>query len=187
MSVPESVTSAFDCVLHAWSAHEAELKGFLLRQGADADSADDLLQEVFLKAMRQGRGFCVLDNPRAWLFQVARNAVVDAARARRPSAELHENIPAPTADVRAAVDELDACVGRNLQALDAADRDIVQACDLDGLTVRAYAERQGLGLAAAKSRLLRARQRLRAALVANCGVAFGADGQVCCHVPPDPR
>jgi RNA polymerase sigma-70 factor, ECF subfamily len=30
--------------------------------------------------MRQGEGFCTLDKPRAWLFQVARNALVDRAR-----------------------------------------------------------------------------------------------------------
>ena len=85
---PDTAQAAFDCVLRAWAAHEAELKGYLARQTADVDTADDLLQEVFLKAIRQGRDFCTLDNARAWLFQVARNALVDLARAKRPHAEL---------------------------------------------------------------------------------------------------
>lgn len=34
--------------------------------------------------MRQGQGFCMPDNPRAWLFQAARNAVVDRFRPRTP-------------------------------------------------------------------------------------------------------
>ena len=175
---------AFDCVLRAWRAHEAELQAFLARHARDADAAQDLLQEVFVKALRQGRGFCELEQPRAWLFRVARNALVDAARLQRPSVALADELPAPAADERAPVDALDACIARNLPWLADEDRDIVQRCDLDGQTVRAYAEARGLSLAAAKARLLRARKRLRDLLVARCGVHFDADGSVCCHDGP---
>jgi RNA polymerase sigma-70 factor (ECF subfamily) len=177
--------SGFDCVLRAWQAHEAELLGFLAHHASDADAAQDLLQEVFVKALRQGGGFCALDNPRAWLVQVARNALVDAGRLRRPSTELSDELPAPQAEERAPVEALDACIGRNLPLLGEDDRDIVQRCDLDGLTVRAYAESAGLSLPAAKARLLRARKRLRDALVEHCGVRFDPDGSVCCHAGPD--
>ncbi len=185
-AVPDAGSAAFSCVLRAWSAHEAELRGYLARHTADADAADDLLQDVFVKALRQGQGFCTLDNPRAWLFQVARNAIIDTARAHRPTVDLVDDLPAAAPEARAAVDELDQCVARNLQVLADDDRDIVQACDLDGETVRAYAQRRGFGLAAAKSRLLRARQRLRETIVRNCGVRFDAGGQVCCNVPTPP-
>ncbi len=57
----------FDCALRAWQAHEGELLGFLAHHASDADATQDLLQEVFVKALRQG-GFCALDNPRAWLW-----------------------------------------------------------------------------------------------------------------------
>jgi RNA polymerase sigma-70 factor (ECF subfamily) len=143
-------------------------------------------QEVFLKAMRQGQGFCSLENPRAWLFQVARNALIDAARLAKPEVELPEDLAAPPAAERAPVDELDTCIARQLPALDAEERHIVDACDLQGQTVRAYAEANGLTLAAAKSRLLRARKRLRDCLIRNCQVKFDDTGQVCCHQPRDP-
>ena len=183
----ETREPGFDCVLRAWQAHEAELLGFLAHHATDADAAQDLLQEVFVKALRQGQGFCALDNPRAWLFQVARNALVDAGRLRRPSVELPEDLPAPPSDERAPVDALDACIARNLPFLGDEDRHIVQRCDLDGLTVRAYAESAGLSLPAAKARLLRARKRLRDALVERCGVRFESDGSVCCHAGPAER
>jgi RNA polymerase sigma-70 factor (ECF subfamily) len=179
------VDSGFECVLRAWQAHEAELLGFLAHHASDADAAQDLLQEVFIKALRQGRGFCTLDNPRAWLFQVARNALIDAGRLRRPSVELPDDLAAPPAEERAPVDELDACIARNLPFLGEQDRDIVQRCDLDGQTVRGYADASGLSLPAAKARLLRARKRLRDALVERCGVRFDPDGSVCCHAGPD--
>ncbi len=180
-----AVDSAFDCVLRAWRAHEAELLAFLARHAADAESAQDVVQEVFVKAMRQGRGFCSLDNPRAWLFQVARNALVDSGRLQRATAELSDDLAAPPAEERAPVDALDTCIARNLPFLGDDDRDILQRCDLDGQTVRGYAESAGLSLPAAKARLLRARKRLREILVERCGVRFDADGSVCCHAAPD--
>ncbi len=175
---------AFDCVLGAWRAYEGELRGYLLRRLGDSFAADDLLQDVLLKAMRQGEGFCVLENPRAWLFEVARNAIVDRARLAKPQIELPATLAAE-ADERAPVDALDACLARNLAELEPADRDIIERCDLGGLTVKAYAEARGLGLPAAKSRLLRARARLRARLVENCQVRFDEAGRVCCHAALD--
>ncbi|KGG96365.1 hypothetical protein P245_06055, partial [Comamonas thiooxydans] len=84
------------------------------------------------------------------------------------------------------VDELDACMELNLLALDAEDRHIIAACDLQGQTARAYAEANQLTLAATKSRLLRARKRLRESLILNCQVRFDDSGQVCCHTPRPP-
>lgn len=171
----------FDCVVRAWVAHERELLAFLQRRSSDPDAAEDLLQEVFLKAMRQGEGFCTLDNPRAWLFQVARHALIDAARLAKPQVELPDDLVAPTDEEHPPVDALDACIQRQLPTLADEDRDILQACDLHGQTVRAYAEARGLTLPASKSRLLRARQRLRERLVQACQVRFDAQGRVCCH------
>lgn len=177
----------FDCVLGAWERHEAELLGFLAHRLRDRDLAEDLLQEVFLRAMRQGQGFCTLEQPRAWLFQVARNALIDHARTARPWVELGDDLTAPEPEERDPVDALDACLARNLQRLEADDRAILAACDLRGQTVKRFAYHAGLSLAAAKSRLLRARQRLRALLVLHCQVQFDASGRVCCHAPRPPN
>ncbi len=174
---------AFDCVLGAWRAHEKELVDFLHHRSGDRSLAEDLLQEVFLKAMKQGAGFCSLDNPRAWLFQVARTTLIDHARVAKPCVDLPEDLPAPERDQRPAVDELDACIATNLENLPSDDRDIIARCDLQGLTVRAFAQRAGISVPAAKSRLLRARQRLRDALVRHCQVRFDELGNVCCHTP----
>jgi len=176
--------SASGCLLDAWQAYEKALLAFLLHRTSDPDAAEDLLQEVFLKALRQGQAFCALDNPRAWLFQVARHAVIDRARLSKPVESLPEHLAAAPVVERRPVDELEACLSHNLLRLEAEDRHIIEACDLRGQTVRAYAEAHGLTLPAAKSRLLRARKRLRDRLVENCQVRFDESGRVCCHVSP---
>jgi len=176
---------SFDCVLGAWRAHERELRGYLIHRLGDIHAADDLLQDVFLKSMRQGAGFCVIDQPRAWLFQVARNALVDRARLAKPQVGLVEDLPSPENEERDPIDALDACLIRNLDELTTEDREIVDLCDLQGVRQQVFADDRGLSLAAVKSRLLRARKRLRDSLTRNCRVRFDESGRVCCHVPRD--
>jgi RNA polymerase sigma-70 factor (ECF subfamily) len=181
---PAPAAARFACVCTAWHAHSAEIRGYLRHRLADADAAEDVLQEVFFKAMRQGQGFCTLDNPRAWLFQVARNALVDRLRTTHAHEPLTEDVAASAgqaAEPPAPIDALSECVVRTLAELAPEDAAILRACDLEGQTQRDYAEAHGLGLPAAKSRLLRARQRLRERLTQVCRVQFEPDGSVGGH------
>ncbi|MBU0621819.1 MAG: sigma-70 family RNA polymerase sigma factor [Gammaproteobacteria bacterium] len=176
------MNASYSCVMTAWRAHEAELRNYLSHRMGDRHAAEDLLQEVFVKAMRQGAEFCSLENSRAWLFQVARNALVDLHRMKRDWDEVPEDIPEQESHV-APVAALSECVGRVLQELSAGDRDIIEQCDLNGIKQQAYADSHGLTLSAAKSRLLRARQRMRVTMTRNCQVSFDEEGQVEGHVP----
>lgn len=179
-------SEAFVCVESAWRAHEGELRGYLRHRLSDSDAADDVMQDVFIKAMRQGSTFCTLDNPRAWLFQVARNALVDRLRTAHPTEPLPDDlaeIAVLAAQPLAPVDALADCLTRVIGELPAADAMILRACDLQGQTQRAFADANGLSLPATKSRLLRARQRLRERLTTACQVRFEEDGSVGGHVP----
>ncbi len=175
-------TGTVDCLRRAWESHESELLRYLAHELGARDLAQDVLQDVFLKSMMQGTRFCSVENPRAWLFAVARRAMIDHLRGARAFEPVADDLPAIESDERRPVDELDGCLRRNLVELPPDDRDVIEQCDLAGTTVRAYADASGLTLAAAKSRLLRARRRLRAALILNCRVRFDDRGQVCCHV-----
>ena len=92
---------------------------------------------------------------------------------------------APQDDPPLPVDALATCLERTMADLSAEDAAILGACDLAGQTVRDFAENHGLGLPAAKSRLLR-RQRLRDQLTTVCQVSFEPDGTVAGHVPRSP-
>ena len=186
---PEAEASGgapFGCVARAWAAHESELLGYLRHRQPDRAAAEDLLQEVFVKALRQGPGFCTLDNPRAWLFRVAHNALVDQARGRcvaEPIEDQLEALAQPEAAAPPPVDALGDCLARVLAELPAQDAAVLRACELEGLTQRDFAARQGLSLAAVKSRVLRARQRLRKCMTQACQVRFDPDdGRVSGHV-----
>ncbi|HUX81939.1 MAG TPA: sigma-70 family RNA polymerase sigma factor [Halothiobacillus sp.] len=179
----------FHCAERAWRAHEPELRRFILNKAHNAQSAEDLVQEAFLRAMVQGEKFCTLDNPRAWLFQICRHLLIDDWRKNRLFEERPEALDEASAEephLDLPLDELLDCIEPNLSTLSETDQDVIRACDLGHQTLKDYAHSRALTLPAAKSRLLRARSRLRAAMVARCGVRFDEREQVCCRSEPAP-
>ena len=104
-----------------YEARRGEVFGFLLRMTHDADEADDLVQETFIKLVREARAGRMPDDVRPWLYRVAANAaisrrrrfatfgrliprLVDRGEPERPEGEVvrHER----DAEVRAALDRL---------------------------------------------------------------------------------
>lgn len=179
----------YNCVIAAWGKHEAELRGFLTRQSSRPALAEDILQETFLRAIAEGSRFCDLENPRAWLFRVARNQFIDHTRradSRLATAELAEDVPDKVEQIPV-VQTLDVCLPRALTRLNDEDREIIERCDLDGELQSKYAEDHDLSLAGAKSRIQRARKRLKSELVKLCKVNFDDAGNVCCFTSKDNR
>ncbi|XKE47513.1 RNA polymerase sigma factor [Halomonas organivorans] len=164
-----------------WREHHRELRRFLIRHCGDRESADDLLQRVYAKALLHRDRFCRLDSPRAWLYRVARHQWIDDQR--RAGRLIHgEPAEMPMPDTSPApLESLADCIAHALPHLASADRDILQHCDLDGVRQADYAEQNGLTLPAAKARLRRARQRLSERMITQCEIVFDETGRVCCH------
>jgi RNA polymerase sigma factor (sigma-70 family) len=86
-----------------YEAHSGEVLAFLRRR-AGRERADDLFQETFLRALRAYARLEHGEHLRAWVLRIAGNAVIDAARRERPTAELA--IEPAGEDERPAVEEL---------------------------------------------------------------------------------
>jgi RNA polymerase sigma factor (sigma-70 family) len=136
---------------------------FLYRKVWDADRAEDLAQEVFMRALAHEP-----EKPRSWVFAVAANIARDEARAairKRKHLVLmtHEPMVAPTPndDVVDNMDhaEQEAEVKRALEMLSARDRDVLLLWDA-GLSYPEIAEQTQLALGAVGTTLARARKRL---------------------------
>jgi len=173
------------CVIQAWHHHESELRRWLLSNLKNPTDAEDLIQDVFEKAMLQGEKFCSIKNARAWLFKVARNALIDRYRIQHDQVELPDNLTI-IEDEPAAVDKLSECLPRILTELSDEDREIITLCDLNEIPQQRYAQMKGISLSAAKSRIQRARKRMRQQLENGCQVQLDETGNVCCFVPRSP-
>lgn len=155
--------------MQAWQHNESDIKAWLICQTHDVEQAEDLMQETFLKAMKHQERFCSLDNARSWLFKMVRNTLIDHIRTYHPVDEL-------TADVNineqeeAPITGLLSCLPRVLSELDDEDRDVIECCDLNGMTQADYAQLKDISTAGAKSRIQRARQKLKQHLTCACQV-----------------
>jgi RNA polymerase sigma-70 factor (ECF subfamily) len=184
--LPEAMARLITHITHDWTTHERELRAWLRGRLGNPHDAEDLLQDLFLKALRQERKFCQVENARAWLYEVARNALSDRLRLKKHQVDLPDDLSAE-ADEPVPVDTLAQCLPRALAELPEEDREALTLCGLEGLNQADYARLKGLTLPGAKSRVQRARKRLREHLSTACQVRFDAAGKVCCFVPRTPR
>ncbi|MDZ7920572.1 sigma-70 family RNA polymerase sigma factor [Rhodoferax sp.] len=174
-----------NCLTQAWTRHEPELRGWARHRLHNAADVEDLLQDLFLKGLRQGERFCSVHNARAWLFEVARNTLADRLRVARSTVELPDDLASPE-DEAETVDTLTACLPRVLSELSAEDREAITLCDLQGLPQADYAHAKGITLSAAKSRVQRARVRMKQQMTTACQVQLDTAGHVQDFVPRKP-
>jgi len=108
-----------------YDAFAPRVRRFLRHQVGDADTAEDLLQRTFVKMIEalpryQSRGLPF----GAWVFRIARNAVIDHRRTAHPGVPLDEAIDrASDAGDPVAAAELDQDRAVLRQALDALPAD----------------------------------------------------------------
>jgi len=166
-----------------WREHGPVLKGYIRRRVAD-HAAEDVLQEVFLKA-RLGVG--QLREPtaaRAWLYRIARHAVADHHRDRKANwAPSPEALAPATAPENEAKPIIAVCLGQMIQRLPEHYRQAIVLTAYQGLSQRELAEALGLSLSGAKSRVQRARARLKQMLLDCCALEFDRRNAVIDYEP----
>ncbi|CAM3758073.1 ECF RNA polymerase sigma factor SigE [Vibrio aerogenes CECT 7868] len=186
--VRQSHSSAVPCLSRTWHLSESVLFHWLLRLCGDQDLAFDLLQETFLRALSQDKDFCTIKNQQAWLFRVARNLLTDEQRKKHQfttDADITFDILPDVPQELPPVDSLAQCLPKALGKMSAEDRAIIEACDLQGMGQQQYAASHNLTLPAAKSRIQRARLRLREILKTQCRIRFDEHQKVCCFFPEE--
>lgn len=153
--------------------HEAAVLRYLRGISADADRAEDALQETFIAAWRGAAGYRGGASARGWLLAIGRNAL--RRQHRRRAGEPAELLPleALAREAGWGRDPDDASLRRlearerlerGFEGLSAEDREVLILRDLEGLSGEEAAAVLGIGLAAEKSRLHRARLRFTANL-----------------------
>ena len=153
-----------------WTAFGGPLKGFIAKRVRDEHDAEDLLQEVFLRTHATVRDVRDPDRVRPWLYRVATNVIADYYRERRlvdlpmMADELAEDAPGPDN----ANGEVARCLGPMIDRLPEGYRRALVLADLEGRSQKEVAEELGLSLSGAKSRIQRARRKLKVTLLSCC-------------------
>jgi RNA polymerase sigma-70 factor (ECF subfamily) len=132
-----------------------------LRRGlADAQAAEDLLQETFCQALRRRERLSQAASPRAWLFAIARNLAATAHRRRRTAGPLPAELPA----VERVEDPRLEPVRRVIAGLPDGLRETLELRLRHELRYEEIAAVLGIPVGTVRSRLHHALRRLRAAV-----------------------
>lgn len=156
--------------------HKNRIYGFIVRMVNDTYEAEDLTQEVFLRAYKCVRGFRGEANFQTWLYRIASNLCVDWSRKRKrrvdvafslnqaqeEEADGTKEIPDHGANPEVAAQraELQASVREVLAQLSDKLRAVIVLYDLEGLTYEEIARSLGCPIGTVKSRLFNARAEL---------------------------
>lgn len=149
------------------------LYAVVLRFLGDSREAEDVTQEAFLRAWRGIGGFKGRSQFYTWLYRIGLNEAKRRAERRPPPGKLtsldeHPHTEAPdwseAPETRAAEGELRGVLERAVRALAPDYRAPLVLRDVEGLSTAEAADVMGLGEAAFKSRLHRARLAVRAAI-----------------------
>lgn len=146
-----------------YERYRPSIYGFAFRRLGDPHRAEDVTSQVFLRALR-GLPAYRSGSFRGWLFQIARNTVVDSYRRDRPTTsddvltDRADPQPGPLelTEIREAREQFHAI----LDQLSDNQRDIIRL-RLRGLTGQEIADELGMGIAAVKSAQYRAFDRIR--------------------------
>lgn len=147
------------------------IRNYMLKQGVDADLADELTQETLITVWRKA-GLYSADKGSAstWMFTIARNLRIDRIRRQRPWQELTEEHSASLPSDDTPADELIDLRQRRIRVqavlkdLPPEQVEVVTLAFVDGLPHSQIAERLKLPLGTVKSRIRLAYHKLRSAL-----------------------
>src|SRR5688572_12297817 len=169
-----------------WTALSADLRRFIRRRVADDHVADDVLQETFVRIHRRIDALADADRLAAWVYRIVRNVVNDHYRRDAAAA-----VSLGEAQVVADEDSLSPLragasvwLEELVSHLPETYREAVQLAEIDGLSQQQVAERLGLSLSGAKSRVQRGRAELKQILDRCCEFRFDRRGNL---VDIDPK
>jgi RNA polymerase sigma-70 factor, ECF subfamily len=158
-----------------WREYSPGLARYISRHISDQGIAEDILQDVFLKIHSQISTLRDIGSLRSWMYLIARNTIIDHYRSKRRTVELPSPAQVPrNNDDGNVIGRLIPCVERMVARLPDKYRLAILLTDHQGMTQKEMGERLGLSPSGAKSRVQRAREKLKGMLMECC--RFELDG-----------
>jgi RNA polymerase sigma-70 factor (ECF subfamily) len=184
----------FNTLEPIWEQFHTRLLKFIRSRVEDDATAEDILQEIFLRIHTRMDTLTDSNRLESWVFQITRHAIIDHYRRRRDLEEITETVPAEDEYVEPdAADILASSMRAMVEELPEPYRQALVLTEYEGLTQAELAERLGISLSGAKSRVQRARQRIKDGLLTCCLFEFDRFGRVfdywehcCCCAGEEP-
>jgi RNA polymerase sigma-70 factor (ECF subfamily) len=169
-----------DALTSAAADYRAALFRFVQARVRDHAAAEDIVHDVLLRAVERQSQLRDDTKLAPWLYQMTRNAIADHHRGQQLSEELPEDLAAPEPE-STVLSELAQCLTPFIERLPETYRQAFELSEVQGVTQQETAQRLGISLSGAKSRVQRARTKLQDMILACCTIERDHRGSIVDH------
>lgn len=164
-----------------WEEMRIPLQRFIARRVQNEHDVEDLLQNIFCKIHDNIDDLRAETKVHAGVYQIARNSIIDYYRTRKTPLALSEVTDESILSEGVEADisqEVVGCIKSIIDNMPEKYRGAIVMTEFEELSQKDMAERLGLPLSGAKSRVQRGRAKLRELLLGCCHVDFDRRGNV---------
>ena len=167
-----------------YHSFQGELKKFIQKRVQDPDDVQDLLQDIFIKVHTHQKQLNEPEKLRNWVYTISRNTIIDYYRKRKSTQPLHpESLSMVMEEYHpGASQDFERCFMPFIHALDKEDRELLEKVDIKGVKQKELAAQMNLSYSGLKSRVQRAREKMKNMFLDCCEIEFDSSGKpVDCH------
>ena len=170
MEAPEE-SAPIENIAATLVANHRDFLAFVEKRVGNRATAEEILQDAFVRSM--DKFDTVKDTAIGWFYRVLRNAIIDHYR-RNAAAERRNEAYAREEEVAGEQDDdlhrvVCQCVAQLAETLKPEYAAALKRVEVDGLTVKDYADEVGISSNNAGVRIFRAREALRKQVARSCG------------------
>ncbi len=159
-----------------WEESKLKLNAYLLAKFKNKELADNVSQEIVLKIHKSCCSGKEINNLNSWLFQIAHNAGVDYLKKDSSAEEIKEFVTEE--NPKNAWLDLIEILEPLVEFLPPEVSVPLKLADIEGKPQKEIAEELGLSLTATKSRIQRARKKLKEEILTCCELEFNNNGDL---------
>ena len=152
-----------------WNEYYDQLLRFILKRVADKATAEDILQNVFIKILTNINSLKDSTKMKSWLFQITRNAIIDHYRKSKKSENNHLELSEEDDEISSDVmEEVESWVTPFIHSLPQKYQEALILSEINGMPHKEMAIQLGISYTAAKTRVHRGRTMLKQKLTQCC-------------------
>ncbi|GIU44326.1 RNA polymerase sigma factor SigZ [Shewanella sairae] len=164
-------------MLTDWLNYKEQLRHYVLNNIDDVDAVDDILQEVYIKASGHLQQLKSQDSLKSWLYRITHNVIMDFYRSREIYDELSDAL-IDDVEEEQALDKMAQCLRPMFDCLPEKYQMAMIWSEVEGLPQQEVADRLGISLSGAKSRIQRGRVKFKSVLMTYCDIEIDQQGAV---------
>jgi len=169
------------CMECIWEEFSIPLKSFIKRRVKSDQDVEDILQNVFYKIHNNIGNLNEKDKIHAWVYRITKNAIADFYRTQKNETyiiDLPEDVASENEDEGNVNNEIGQCLKQMIQYLPEKYKQAIILTEFHNMTQKELAEALGLSVSGVKSRVQRARAKLKEMLLGCCRLEFDRFGNV---------